>query len=81
MTFWVSGEISGVVVDWPIAANYVNFNEKYRGKLKIIGAPITSERFGIAVNRDKVELLKRINDGIDYLEKNRKIEKLIKKWL
>ncbi|MCK4778226.1 MAG: transporter substrate-binding domain-containing protein [Actinomycetia bacterium] len=77
----ISNEVSGVVVDWPIASNYVNFNDQFKGKLKIIGAPITSERLGIAVNPDNHELLKRVNNGINFLKKNRKIEKLIKKWL
>ena len=75
------GRLDAVVVDSPIAANYVLQNEKYKAVLKIVGVPFTEEYYGIAVKKGNTELLGLINKGLDVILKNGTMDALKKKWL
>lgn len=75
------GRLDAVVVDSPIAANYVLQNEKYKAALKIVGTPFTDEYYGIAVKKGNTELLDLINKGLDAIMKDGTMDKLKAKWL
>jgi polar amino acid transport system substrate-binding protein len=70
-----------VVVDSPIAANYVLQNEKYKAKLQIVGAPFTEENYGIVVAKGNAKILDLINKGIAAIQKDGTLDKLKAKWL
>jgi polar amino acid transport system substrate-binding protein len=77
----VNGRIAGVVVDTPVAANYALQNEKYKGKLKIVGESFTQEFYGVVVKKGNTTLLDMINKGIDKVVGTKKYAELEKKWL
>jgi polar amino acid transport system substrate-binding protein len=75
------GRLDAVVVDSPIAANYVLQNEKYKAKLQIVGAPFTEENYGIVVAKGNAKILDLINKGIAAIQKDGTLDKLKAKWL
>lgn len=75
------GRLDAVVVDSPIAANYVLQNEKYKAKLEIVGTPFTAEYYGIAVKKGDKSALDLINKGLAAIEKDGTMAKLKAKWL
>jgi polar amino acid transport system substrate-binding protein len=75
------GRLDAVVVDSPIAANYVLQNEKYKAKLQIVGKPFTEEFYGIAVKKGNQKIVDLINKGLAVIIKDGTLDKLKKKWL
>jgi ABC-type amino acid transport substrate-binding protein len=70
--------IDAVVSDNTIASIYV---ANYPGRLKIVGEPFSQESYGIAVAKNKPELLEKINAGLDALKAEGMLEQLTTKWL
>jgi polar amino acid transport system substrate-binding protein len=60
----VNGRIAAVVCDNPTAANYALQNDKYKGKLKIVGDRFTEEYYGVAVKKGNAKVLDVINAGL-----------------
>jgi polar amino acid transport system substrate-binding protein len=75
------GRIDAVVVDSPIAANYVLRNDKYKAKLQIVGVPFTDEFYGVAVKKGNKVVLDQINKGLAAIKKDGTLDKLKAKWL
>ena len=76
-----NGRIQGVVCDTPVAAQYALQNDKYKGTLKIVGAPFTDEYYGIVVKKGNKELLDLINAGLKKVKDSGKLADIEKKWL
>jgi polar amino acid transport system substrate-binding protein len=74
----MNGKIDAVVSDNTIASLYV---ANYPDKLKIAGEPFTQENYGIAVAKNKPELLEKINAGLEAVKSEGLIEELTLKWL
>jgi polar amino acid transport system substrate-binding protein len=74
----MNGKIDAVVSDNTIASIYV---ANYPDKLKIAGEPFTQENYGIAVAKNKPELLEKINAGLEAVKSEGLIEELTLKWL
>jgi polar amino acid transport system substrate-binding protein len=74
----MNGEIDAVVSDNIFALYYVAKNPD---KLKIAGEPFTQEYYGIAVAKNKTELLAKINAGLKAVKSQGLIEELSQKWL
>ena len=74
----MNGAIDAVVSDNTIASIYVARNPD---KLKIAGEPFTQENYGIAVAKNKPELLEKINAGLEAVKSEGLIEELTQKWL
>jgi polar amino acid transport system substrate-binding protein len=74
----MNGTINAVVCDMTVASYYV---EKYPDKLKIAGERFTTEYYGIAVNKNKPELLDKINAGLFAVTRAGLIRDLSYKWL
>jgi polar amino acid transport system substrate-binding protein len=79
----LNGNISGVVCDDPVAANYAKQKENFREVLKI-GSLIETgdaEYYGIAVRKGSGDLLELINEGISKVKQKGIDEELKKKWI
>ena len=77
----VDNKIAGVVVDLPVAVDFVLRNELCKDKLKIAGEPFTDEFYGVAVKKGNKEVLDIINTGLIKVRESGKTQELIKKWL
>jgi polar amino acid transport system substrate-binding protein len=75
------GRLDAVVVDSPIAANYVLQNDKYKAKLQIVGKPFTDEYYGVTVRKGDAKALDLINKGLAAIQKDGTLDKLKAKWL
>lgn len=74
----MNGQIDAVIADNPLALEYVGKNPD---KLKAVGSVFTDESYGIAVCRNEVELLAKINAGLKAVKAEGTIDELIEKWL
>jgi polar amino acid transport system substrate-binding protein len=74
------GRVDAVVIDSPVAANYVLQNEKYKALLKIASQPFTEEYYGVAVKKGN-KVLEKINKGLAAVQKDGTLDKLKAKWL
>jgi len=72
--------VEAVVIDGPVAALYVQ-NPKFKGKIKVVGEPMTSENYGIVVKKGNKALLDKINAALTVIKKNGKLDELKAKWL
>ncbi|MGA2612805.1 MAG: basic amino acid ABC transporter substrate-binding protein [Spirochaetia bacterium] len=77
----VNGRIAGVVVDTPTAANYALQNPNYKGKLKTVGSPFTTEYYGVAVKKGNTKVLDRINAGLKKVLDAGDNKAIEEKWL
>jgi len=74
----MNGQIDAVIADNPLAYGYVNQNPD---KLKTVGDVFTGEDYGIAVCKNKTDLLDKINKGLAEVKAEGLIDELVKKWL
>lgn len=70
------GKIDAVVLDGEPAKNFVKNN----GGIKITSAEGEKEEYAMAVSKDNVELLGKINTALTTLKENGTYDKLLKKW-
>jgi polar amino acid transport system substrate-binding protein len=76
-----NGRIDGVVVDTPTAASYALQNDKYKGKLKTVGAPLTEEYYGVAVKKGNQKVLDLLNAGLKKVLDSGANKAIEDKWL
>jgi len=74
----MNGQIDAIVADNPLALLYVG---EYPDKFKTVGEVLTEENYGIAVCKDKPDLVEKINDGLRAVKEEGLIEELVEKWL
>ncbi|HHV65171.1 MAG TPA: basic amino acid ABC transporter substrate-binding protein [Peptococcaceae bacterium] len=74
----VNGGADAVPFDNPIHQHYINTAGK--GKVKVVGELLTGEDYGIAVSKNRPELLEKINSGLDKLIESGKYEEIYKKY-
>jgi polar amino acid transport system substrate-binding protein len=74
----LNGQIDAVICDTPIANNYVSKNST---ALKTVGAPLSTEDYGIAVAKGNTALLTKINSGLAQIKADGTINQLVTKWL
>jgi len=75
------GRIGGVVCDTPVAAQYALQQEEYKEKFKIVGDVLTTEYYGIVVQKGDKKLLDMINKGIKAVQAKGIDKQLEAKWL
>lgn len=73
-----NGAVDAVVNDYPVTAYYIT--TEGQGKAKIVGDLRTSELYGIAVPKQKPEVLEKINEALITLKENGKFAEIYKKW-
>ncbi len=74
----IGGYIDAVIADQPRALGYVNVKPN---NLKIVGEVFGRLDYGVAVCKDRADLLAKINDGIAKLKANGTLERLVRKWV
>ena len=70
------GKIDAIINDYPVS-QYVS---RTRGKTKVITKIKTNEQYGIGVNKDNTELLKKINSALSELKSDGTYTTIYKKW-
>lgn len=74
-----NGTIDTIIMDDSVAYNLVE-SETFKGVLRVIDIPLTTEAYGIAVKKGNKALLEKIDKALKELEEEGKIEELFKKW-
>jgi polar amino acid transport system substrate-binding protein len=74
----LNGQVDAVIADNPLALGYVGENPD---RLKVVGDVFTDEYYGVAVCKDKTELLDMINEGLAKVKADGLIEELTTKWI
>jgi len=74
----VNGQVDAVIADYPTAYGFIGKNAD---KLKAVGDVFTEESYGIAVCKDKPELLAKIDAGLQAIVAAGKVKELEDKWL
>ena len=73
-----NGQVDAVVADYPTTLNFVN---KSKDKIKVVGNVFTDESYGIAVCKTNTALLEKINKAIAELKSDGTLKKLEETWL
>jgi polar amino acid transport system substrate-binding protein len=74
----MSGQIDAVIADNPLALGFVG---QYPDKLKSVGPVFTDENYGIAVCKEKTDLVEQINSGLAAIQADGTVDELVQKWL
>jgi len=73
-----AGGVDAVINDKPVNDYYI---AKAGGKdAKVVGEPLTSEEYGMAMAKKNTELVEKVNKALEELKKNGEYEKLYVKW-
>ena len=72
-----NGSIDAVINDEPASRALV----QAKGGAKLVGVPLTDEKYGIAFRKEDGELAKKFNAALAEVKKDGTYEKLRKKWL
>ena len=73
-----NGDVDAVVADGPTAVDIVKANPEMN--LKILDGVYTDEQYGIAVNRDRQDLLEAINKGLAAVKASGEYDKIYDKY-
>lgn len=73
-----AGKIQAVVLDAPVASDYVKGDA---GTYKLVDEIATGEQYGIAINKDNPELKKAIDSALADMQADGTLDKLKNKWL
>ena len=73
----ITGDIEAIIAELPRALSYVKINAN---NLKIVGEEFGSVQYGIAICKNRSDLLKKVNDGLAAIEADGTLEELVKKW-
>ena len=71
------GKVTAVIIDREPAKSFV---DKYAG-LKILETPYANESYAICVNKKNTELLGKINNALDELKTDGKLEEIYNKYI
>ncbi|MHB1355114.1 MAG: basic amino acid ABC transporter substrate-binding protein [Anaerolineae bacterium] len=78
----MNGAVDAVVVDTPVAAQYVLTSETFKGKFIIVGEPFTDEYYGLVVRKGKsAELLQLFNEGLQKIKDDGTYDNIYAKWI
>jgi len=71
-----NGKVDAVINDKPTSEKIIAI----RGDAKIVGDPLTSEQYGMAVRKEDLRLLDKINSVLAELESSGAAERISEKW-
>ena len=78
----MNGNIDGVIVDTPVAANYALQSDQFKGKAKIAVEVVTNERNGLTVQKGHPkDLLPIFNAGLKNVKDSGEYDKIRTKWI
>ncbi|MGE5560240.1 MAG: basic amino acid ABC transporter substrate-binding protein [Chloroflexota bacterium] len=72
-----NGNLDAVVLDQPVAQAYVS---SAGGKLKVVGEPLSSEKYALAFQKGAKELVESANKTLARMKQDGSFDKLIQKW-
>lgn len=73
-----NGDVDAVVNDGPVSADIIRANPEL--DVTLVGEPFTDEFYGIAVNKDKPEILAAINKGLAAVRESGQYDEIYAKW-
>jgi peptide/nickel transport system substrate-binding protein len=78
----INGNIDGVIVDTPVAANYALQSDQFKGKAKIALEIVTNEQYGLVVQKGDPEgILPLFNAGLKDVQANGEYDQIRTKWI
>jgi polar amino acid transport system substrate-binding protein len=77
----VNGRIDAIVIDTPVAGDYVSQNKDYTGKLKVVGTAMTEEYYGVVVRKGDTKTLDLVNAGLKKVLGTDEYKAIEDKWL
>jgi peptide/nickel transport system substrate-binding protein len=78
----MNGNIDGVIVDTPVAANYALQSDQFKGKAKIALEIVTNEVYGLTVQKgDPKGLLPIFNAGLANVKASGEYDKIRETWI
>lgn len=72
------GDVDAVVTDGPTSVAIIQANPEM--KVTVVGEPFTEEYYGIAVRKDRPEVLAAINKGLAAIKASGEYDAIINKW-
>ena len=69
--------VDAVIADGPPSAQY---GTQYKGKVKAVGGPFTTEDYGLALQQGDTELLNALNAALKAAKADGSLDKLLVKW-
>lgn len=72
-----AGRADAVINDQPVTAFYI----KSMTNLKMVGAKLSAEHYGMAMRKDDAELVAKVNAGLKQVRASGEYDALVKKWL
>jgi ABC-type amino acid transport substrate-binding protein len=73
-----NGDVDAVVADGPTAIEIVQANPEMN--LKVLDGVYTDEEYGVAVNKDRPELLEAINEGLAAVKASGEYDEIYDKY-
>ena len=73
-----NGDVDAVVADAPTLADYIKANPDLG--LKVVGEPFTDEFYGIAVNKERTDVLDALNAALATVQENGVYDELFATW-
>jgi len=73
------GDVDAVVADGPTSASIVKANPEMG--VVVVGEPFTEEYYGVAVNKNRQDVLAAINKGLAAIKASGEYDTIVKKWL
>jgi glutamate transport system substrate-binding protein len=62
----VGGSVDAVTTDNVILAGYAA-QEQYKGKLKVVGKPFSTEKYGVGMTKGDIDLCNRVNTALEKM--------------
>jgi glutamate transport system substrate-binding protein len=72
----VSKAVDAVTTDDTILAGFAA-QDQFKGKLKVVGQPFSTENYGIGIKKDDAEMCKKVTDAITKMIKDGAWEKAV----
>jgi polar amino acid transport system substrate-binding protein len=74
----ITGSIDAIIVDKPRALSYVRIKPN---NLKTVGTEFGAVQYGIAVCKNRPDLLRQIDEGLKAVQADGTLERLTRKWI
>lgn len=72
-----NGAVDAVINDYPVSAYFIQQGNK---DIKLVGEILSAEEYGIAIPKEKTEVLEKVNAALKTLKDNGKYAEIYKKW-
>lgn len=73
-----AGSVDAVVIDIPVIVDYIKTHPE--ASIKLVGGPVTEEEYGIAVRKDRSDLLQLLNEALVQVRADGSYDRIFQKW-